>query len=580
MTANPKLRCAVYTRKSSEEGLEQEFNSLHAQRDACAAFVASQAGLGWRLVPDMYDDGGLSGGTMERPGLQRLLADIAARKVDVVVVYKIDRLTRSLMDFARIVEVFDRHSVSFVSVTQAFNTTTSMGRLTLNVLLSFAQFEREVTAERIRDKIAASKKKGMWMGGRVPLGYRAENRKLIVDEAGAAQVRRIFARYFALRSVPQLAVEMTRERRASNTAAPAVHKGMLYKLLANPLYTGKLRHKGVVHEGEHEGIIDAETYAQVQALLAAQAPRRKGGRCHADLHLLTGLLHDDTGERMSPSHATNHGRRYRYYVSAKLRNAKREAGEGWRVPAGAVEGAAVNQLRAVLSDTATLAGWISEHAVVQAIEAGLARARTAAAELSSPDTPYARTEALLRTAFRAITLGREAIRYDVDTAELARWLTGADAEVGTATALAGVAAADAGVGAASSAEALLAPASALVAISVPARLQRRSSGTRIVVDGPGQQGTHVDRPLVELLARAHAFLRALTSGRAGNTVEVAALFGVHRAEVSRILPLAFLSPQITGAILTGRQPAHLTQRKLARADLPLGWSEQGRALGF
>lgn len=250
MSSNSKsrLRCAVYTRKSSEEGLDQEFNSLDAQLEACVAFIASQIGLGWKLVPDRYDDGGISGGTMERPALQRLLQDIRDKKVEVVVVYKIDRLTRSLMDFSKIVEIFDASSVSFVSVTQQFNTTTSMGRLTLNVLLSFAQFEREVTAERIRDKIAASKKKGMWMGGVVPLGYRVEHRKLVIDDAEAKIVRHLFDRYLALKSVRDLAdeaardsfVTRTRERQDGTVAVTMPFgRGNLYHLLSNPIYIGR-----------------------------------------------------------------------------------------------------------------------------------------------------------------------------------------------------------------------------------------------------------------------------------------------------------------------------------------------------
>ena len=281
-TNTPPLRCAVYTRKSTEEGLDQEFNSLDAQREACVAYIASQIGLGWKLVPDHYDDGGISGGTMERPALQRLLQDIRDRRVDVVVVYKIDRLTRSLTDFSKIVEVFDASGVSFVSVTQQFNTTTSMGRLTLNVLLSFAQFEREVTAERIRDKIAASKKKGMWMGGVVPLGYRVENRKLIIEEAEAKTVRHLFDRYLKLKSVRALADEAEatglRGRIAKGSTPTATGKpfgrGNLYHLLSNPMYIGKIRHRDLIHDGEHLPIIDAALFAKAQALLAAQAPAR------------------------------------------------------------------------------------------------------------------------------------------------------------------------------------------------------------------------------------------------------------------------------------------------------------------
>lgn len=309
MSTAQRLRCAVYTRKSSEEGLDQEFNSLDAQREACAAFIASQVGLGWKLHPDRYDDGGISGGTMERPVLQRLLQDIRDRKIDVVVVYKIDRLTRSLTDFAKIVDVFDGSGISFVSVTQQFNTTTSMGRLTLNVLLSFAQFEREVTAERIRDKIAASKRKGMWMGGTVPLGYRVEQRKLLIKEPEASFVRSLFSRYLELRSVPALAAVVTREAVATNARDAAmeaepvrytrqVGSGMLYKLLANPIYIGKLRHRDNVYDGEHDAIIDLDQFDQVQTLLASQAATPRGSSTHPDAQLLTGLLYDDTGDRM------------------------------------------------------------------------------------------------------------------------------------------------------------------------------------------------------------------------------------------------------------------------------------------
>jgi len=263
-TGTRRLRCAVYTRKSTEEGLDQEFNSLDAQREACVAFIASQASLGWKLVPDHYDDGGISGGTLERPAIQRLLQDIRDRQVDVVVVYKIDRLTRSLTDFSRIVEIFDAASVSFVSVTQQFNTTTSMGRLTLNVLLSFAQFEREVTAERIRDKIAASKKKGMWMGGTVSLGYQVRDRKLIIKEPEAGFVRSLFDRYLQLRSAPALSAELARKATQTQlmpgpypstdgtpTYTHPIRSATLYKMLSNPIYVGKLRHRQNIYDGEH-----------------------------------------------------------------------------------------------------------------------------------------------------------------------------------------------------------------------------------------------------------------------------------------------------------------------------------------
>ena len=277
VSAATKLRCAVYTRKSSEEGLEMEFNSLEAQREACEAYVASQRAEGWLLVPDRYDDGGFSGGTLERPALKRLLADIEAGKVDVVVVYKIDRLSRSLMDFSRLVEVFDQHKVTFVSVTQSFNTTTSMGRLTLNVLLSFAQFEREVIGERIRDKFAASRKRGMWMGGWAPLGYEVKDRKLIVNEVDAKLVRSIFQRFLKVGSATTLARQLIAEN-VRNKYGKLIDKGMLYKMLNNPVYVGVAVHKGVSYPGEHVGIIDRKIWDKVQGQVSGKPPQTSG--CH------------------------------------------------------------------------------------------------------------------------------------------------------------------------------------------------------------------------------------------------------------------------------------------------------------
>jgi len=282
-----RTRCAVYTRKSSEEGLEQSFNSLHAQREAGEAFVLSQRHEGWSVIATPYDDGGFSGGTMDRPALKALLADIGAGKIDVVVVYKIDRLTRSLFDFAKIVEIFDAHKVSFVSVTQAFNTTTSMGRLTLNVLLSFAQFEREVTGERIRDKIAASKKRGMWMGGNIPLGYDLKARKLAVNNKEAETVRTIFRLYAELGAVRKVKAEIDRLRLRTKVQTPAsglikgglpFRVGHLYTILRNRLYRGEIEHKGEVHAGDHESIVDQVLWDKVQAQLASNASARRSGK--------------------------------------------------------------------------------------------------------------------------------------------------------------------------------------------------------------------------------------------------------------------------------------------------------------
>jgi site-specific DNA recombinase len=368
-----KLRCAIYTRKSSEEGLEQAFNSLDAQREACAAFILSQKHEGWTASPTLYDDGGFSGGTMDRPALKLLLGDIAAGKVDVVVVYKIDRLTRSLFDFAKIVEAFDARGVSFVSITQQFNTTTSMGRLTLNVLLSFAQFEREVAGERIRDKIAASKKKGMWMGGLPSLGYDVQNRKLVVNEEEAPTVLHIFRRYVELRSVRVLQGELDTagirsKRRTLADATPyggqKLSRGALYLMLRNRIYRGEITHKGNTYPGEHPAIVDKALWDQVQAILAENRVSREAGSYAKQPSLLAGLVFDESGERLTPTHAVKKGTRYRYYVSRSLIiGAAKDRSNGRRIPAANLENLVITRLRTFLCDQGAILDAIrDEHA--------------------------------------------------------------------------------------------------------------------------------------------------------------------------------------------------------------------------
>ncbi|MGE3990882.1 recombinase family protein [Pseudorhodoplanes sp.] len=342
-----KLRCAVYTRKSSEEGLEQEFNSLNAQREACEAYIASQKPEGWVLVPDRYDDGGISGATLERPALKRLLADIEDRRVDVIVVYKIDRLSRALMDFAKLVEVFDRNNVTFVSVTQSFNTTTSMGRLTLNILLSFAQFEREVIGERIRDKFAASRKKGMWMGGFVPLGYDVKDRKLVANEAEAATVRMIFERFIKIGSATEL-VKKLRAEGIRGKQGKLVDKGYVYKLFNNRVYIGEAVHKGVAYPGEHQAIIDRILWDRVHTVLR-ESPRKRAANTRAQTPaLLKGLIFGPTGRAMTPAHTRKGGKLYRYYVSTDVLKRDADSCPVRRVPAAEIESAVVDQLRGLL----------------------------------------------------------------------------------------------------------------------------------------------------------------------------------------------------------------------------------------
>ena len=435
MTAAPRLRCAVYTRKSTEEGLDQAFNTLDAQREACEAFIASQAGLGWALVPTLYDDGGISGGTMERPALLQMLDDIKARLIDVVVVYKIDRLTRSLMDFAKIVDILDSSKASFVSVTQAFNTTTSMGRLTLNVLLSFAQFEREVTAERIRDKIAASKKKGMWMGGTVPLGYRSEGRSLAIDDAEAQTVRYLFTRYCELKSVRILAEEaltlnLTARRKVRRDGRMHLTRpfgrGNLYHLLSNPIYIGKIRHKALIHDGNHQPIVDDALFEKVQTLLASQSPTRAQTTNIENTHLLTGILFDETGDRLSPSHASKQGKRYRYYVSNRLVTKRKKAsdeGSGWRVPAAEIERMVEREFDQILGNAPRLLDWIRPWLSTDIIEAALHEAKAKRAAWGE-HTPIQKHQ-IIQNLFASVTLTPNRIRFQMSGENLARWLTGA-----------------------------------------------------------------------------------------------------------------------------------------------------------
>lgn len=587
MTAKKVLRCAIYTRKSTEEGLEQEFNSLDAQHEACAAYVASQIGLGWKLVADRYDDGGISGGTMERPALKRLLADMEAGRIDIVVVYKIDRLTRSLTDFARMVEIFDRHQASFVSITQQFNTTTSMGRLTLNVLLSFAQFEREVTAERIRDKVAASKKKGMWMGGTIPLGYRVESKKLIVDETAATHVRRLFDRYLELGSVPGLARELNREGgeegsagttlladngQGRRPAAQTIGKGKLYYMLSNPIYIGKIRHGGEVYEGEHQPIVSLDTFERVQAKLADQAPREKGKSVSPDIHLLGGLLYDESGDRMSPIHATKAGKRYRYYISARLKGGKAGIGNasgGWRIPANEIEPNVLKQCARIFADAALLTRWLQDAEQAGQIESALAKTGVMHAQLTTAQSPD-HLRALLQVMVRRVTLRSDCIQIAIDR----QAVVGVLLDPSVVTSLGGKVTSNE-LSRSAAGRAASDDHDHLHVIDLPIAIRQRGVERRLVIEGQGAVHVRRDQPLIDALARSHAYLEAMNDGSGLSRKDVARRFGVHPEDVSRLLPLAFLSPEIVTAILAGQQPADLSVRHLTRdIILPVSWTEQ------
>lgn len=541
------IRCAVYTRKSTEEGLEQDFNSLQAQREAGEAFIKSQKHEGWQLVKTHYDDGGFSGGSMDRPALQQLMQDIEAGKVDVIVVYKVDRLSRSLHDFAKMVEVFDRHKVSFVSVTQQFNTTTSMGRLTLNVLLSFAQFEREVTGERIRDKIAASKKKGMWMGGVVPLGYDVKDRKLVISPAEAETVRFIYKRYLEVGNVRLLRDELERlgivgkVRMSQERPGGAVYsRGALYHLLSNPIYIGQIHFKGVCHEGQHDAIIDPALWQKVQANLA---DNRTGVICNqrrAEACLLANKLFDAaSGEALIPTHTSKKGRSYRYYVSRSLNLGERRAGTmGWRLPGQVIENTVDGIVRSMLADQSIILSALSNADVPTTLIPHILEQAKIAKTLSG---------LIIEDYVRKVSIGSDRIEVKLSLAKLIP---------------AGMEMPD-----------------IHVSQIKPMRMQRRSNEMRLVLDGDGASAA-IDSVLVKGIAQAHVWAEEMFSGKADSLVELVERHKVSEGYLKKLMPLAFLAPDIVTSILAGKQPDGLSKEKLVSKTLSPIWQEQRDALGF
>lgn len=558
-----KIRCAIYTRKSSDEGLEQEFNSLDAQREASESYILSQRGVGWAASSKRYDDGGLSGGTLERPALRALLVDIEKGKIDLVVVYKVDRLTRSLADFAKIVDVFDAAGVSFVSVTQQFNTSTSMGRLTLNMLLSFAQFEREVTSERIRDKIAASKKKGMWMGGLPPLGYDARDKKLVVNKAEAEIARTLFRLYLEHGTVKKLVEESGRlglvtKRRIRNdgqsTGGQSFTRGHLYQLLTNPIYVGEIAHKGVTYPGQHDAIIDRKVFDAVRSRLDNNAARRQSPTNAKAPSLLTGLVYDETGDRMCPTHANKKGRRYRYYISKRLMHRTASTDGGWRLPASELDGAVARAVGDFLRD---------EIRVVDALElAGMDpdRLRTvlhraAAAARDMEDEQREHQIQLLRRLLHRVTLHPGSIHIALTRSGLGRLILEKVPDSA-------------------------AHQDGLIDLTVPVALKRRGVEAKLIVSAQSEVSVP-DESLIALLSRAHHWRDQLVAGKVRSARQIARDEGISPSEVSRIVRLAFLAPDIVKAVLDGCQPIELTPRRLMRiGELPLEWRSQRRLLGF
>ena len=567
-----RCRCAIYTRKSSDEGLEQAFNSLDAQREACAAYILSQKHEGWTVLPTLYDDGGVSGGTLDRPALQRLLTDISARKVDVVVVYKIDRLTRSLFDFAKIVEAFDAHGVSFVSITQQFNTTTSMGRLTLNVLLSFAQFEREVAGERIRDKIAASKKKGMWMGGLPPLGYDVQDRKLVVNEKEARTVTHIFERYLELQSVRALQAELaaagirSKQRTlkdGTSYGAQKLSRGALYLMLQNRLYRGDITHKGNAYPGKHPAIIDEALWEEVQALLAKNRVARAVGSYAKQPSLLAGLVFDETGERLTPTHANKNGTRYRYYVSTSLiTQSNQSSSTGRRIPAADLESLVVGKICRLLSDPNALLDVLhNAHADGAHQSALIARADQIAEELPvmAPD----QLRGLLVSLLARIEVSRDRVEISVRRHSLLALLAGSRFKPTTQLEKPDADSAD------------------VLTFTVEARLQRVGREMRMLMADQNHQSS-ADPGLLRIIARAHDLQERLMHDKELTLQILAAQERVSAGYVSRLLRLPSLAPDIITAILNGKNPPQLTAKKLMRLapKIPVGWPEQREMLGL
>ena len=549
-----RVRCAIYTRKSSEEGLEQDFNSLHAQREACSAYVLSQASEGWSLVPDTYDDGGLSGGTLERPALQRLLADIAAAQIDIIVVYKVDRLTRSLLDFARLVEAFDKAGVSFVSITQSFNTTTSMGRLTLNMLLSFAQFEREVTAERIRDKIAASKAKGMWMGGTPPLGYRADGRSLAIVEDHAALIRNLFRRYLELGNVRLLAEQLEREdiktplRERTTDASKrfggkVFSRGHLYRILSNPIYLGEIHHRGNVFRGRHLPIIDRDIWDKVQRMLADNTQGNGQQRACANTSLLAGRIIDGNGDPLLAVHATKGKVRYRYYVSRHLQHG-RGAGDrpGLRLPAREIEAIVAGEIATLFGNPIELAARCRLGLAPQDLASVSSRCAAIADGLRQ------RSPAALFDLVGAVRVGDDRIETELRVASIAEAI-GLAMATDSPTAL---------------------------CLTTSFRLTRSGRAVRLIQgDGRGARD-EADPSILKLLAKARRWWLRLADGKLDATA-LAKEEGVTRSYLIRIVRLAFLSPPVTEAILDGRQHGEIDAAMVSATDaIPLEWNKQAQ----
>lgn len=551
MTISEKktLRCAIYTRKSSEEGLEQDFNSLDAQREACEAYIKSQQHEGWVLVDKQYNDGGFSGGTLERPALKKLLGDIEAGKVDIVVVYKVDRLTRSLIDFSKIVELFDKQEASFVSITQHFNTTTSMGRLTLNILLSFAQFEREVTGERIRDKMLASKKKGMWMNGVAPLGYLNKDRTLEIDEENAEKIRLIFDKYLEFESVHSLKTCLEEQNITTKTGKNFA-KGHLYKILENKTYIGKIEHKGKVYDGLHDAIIDEEIFEKAQKILSVNRIKNSSSTDKKNPSLLAGKLFDDKNNYMSPSHSNTRNRKYRYYISqAIIQHRRQETGTISKIPAGEIEKVVTKEIKDFISNTNNIQPFLKESnihkqkALLNNIEDKI-------------DNQFIRTilsKAVIYKEKVEITICQnqlfkalEAVAYMTDFPEELK-------------------------------EETKSPIVLTKDIKITATA---NNGSVLILTDSDMQQPEINPTLVRAIAKSYLWNKQLLSGEIKNSVEIQKRENLKsNTYVKSIIDLRFLAPDIVEIILNGTQPKEISIQKLFNVKT-LDWVKQKEILSI
>ena len=551
------IRCAIYTRKSTDEGLEQEFNTLEAQREACEAYIKSQAHEGWRAIPERFDDGGHSGGTLERPAMKRLLGLVRDRRVDIILIYKIDRLTRSLTDFAKLAEQFDQYGVSFVSVTQQFNTTTSMGRLMLNVLLSLAQFEREIARERIRDNIAAYKKKGMWIGGSVPLGYDWKDRKLIINPIEAKIVRTLFDLYLKLGNVRAVVAEAntrglkTKVRVSRDTRQPggkAFSRGHVYAILNNPLYVGRVAHKGETYAGEHAAIIPESTW---QAAQSKMAENRQGQRTNAakgeNTNLLLGILFDADGNAFTPSYSVKNGHRYRHYIEQTLVTGEKARGTLRRLPASEIENAVRNGIAKFFESSPGLLKALGRKLDAATSQQAIKVGRLFSEQLGTVSPSQWQT--LLRPLLRRVTLGPEMLEIKIATNAL-QTICG-----------------------------LVAPQPSMTSTSHYtlhiATIIRRRGGQRKLIVTSESSAPDLDPALIKALAQAREWFDQLVSDKSLSIKILAARERKASSYIGRVLRLAFCAPELQRAIVSGHHPPELTAKRLIlRENLDLAWYAQ------